>query len=56
VLLVAKNPRVSLALGKRGLLVEALEIWDCKWPEMLMERVTFGNVRGMALRGSLAGD
>lgn len=40
-----------LTLGKRGLLVEVLEIWDCGWPEMLMKRVTFGNIREMAAMG-----
>lgn len=42
---------MPLALGKRILLVEVLEVWDCKCPEMLMERVTFGNVREMAACG-----
>lgn len=47
--LVVKSP--FPALGKRGLLVEVLEIWDCECPEMLMERVPFGNVRETAAAG-----
>lgn len=36
--------------------MEVLDVWDCEWTEMLMERVTFGNVREMGpCRGAWLG-
>lgn len=47
----SEEPMSALALGKRSLLVEVLEICNCEWSETLIERVTFDKVREMAAVG-----